>query len=142
MEKYIKSSPHNMIHLCINGVKDYQISGLAYNTTIQDPIQFTDIHDMILSFDKIFDKNGNPQSSHIKRSFQKEEKPSKYQIKPQMLCEYENYLDKKGSIATFDIIVRSRLQSTWQGIIFYQDEVIVFENMLDFIRKISFLLSI
>lgn len=142
MEKYIKSSPYNMIHLCINGVKDFQISGLAYNTTIQDPIQFSDIHDMILSFDKIFDMNGNPQSSHIKRSFQKEEKPSKFQIKPQTVCNYENYLDKKGSIATLDIIVRSRLQSTWQGIIFYQDEVIVFENLLDFIRKISFLLSI
>lgn len=70
MERYIKSTSHNMIHLCVDKVQDYQIQGVVYNNTLEEPFQFTDIHNLVLNIDKIFDQNGNPQSSQIKRSFQ------------------------------------------------------------------------
>lgn len=142
MDNYINNMPFVMIHLCIDEVDNYQIKGTAYNNTVEEPIVFQDIHDMILKVDKIFDKNGNPQSSRMKRSFQKEEKESSYQVNPKTYCEYTDYLDKKGKINTFDILVQSRRHSTWQGSLFYQEQEEKFENILELLKKLATFLSL
>lgn len=142
MERYMKSSPYNMIHLCIDEFKDLKMYGRAYNNTLDQPISFKDIHEMVLSIDEIFNKNGNPQSSQEKRSFQKEKQSAPYQPKPKMFCEYEEYLDIQGNVETFDIVIKSRRQSSWQGIVFYKDQQDSFENVLELIKKITTFLSV
>lgn len=142
MERYIRSMPFNMIHLCIDEYKDFHMSGKAYNNTLNQPISFVDIHDMVLSIDEIFNKNGNPQSSQEKRSFQKKKEFYPYQPRPKMNCPYEDYLSIHGDVATFDIVIKSRRQSSWQGIVYYQDYKEEFENVLELIKKITDFLSV
>ncbi|MBM6930856.1 hypothetical protein H5999_07300 [[Clostridium] spiroforme] len=70
MDKYIRSMPFNMMHLCIDDYIDYQIIGSLYNTS-SEMMKFSDISDIILEMEHIFNRNGNPQSSQLTRSFQK-----------------------------------------------------------------------
>lgn len=141
MDRYIRSMPFNMIHLCIDDYKDYQITGSFYTTSTTSEIQFSDINDIILEMDKIFNKNGNPQSSQITRSFHKQENIAVYQNKPQLLCQYEDILIHQGKLLTIDIVVKSRRQSSWQGIIFFQDQEIRFSTILDMIKSITIILE-
>lgn len=142
MDKYVSSMSYNIIHICIDEIEESQIKGYIYNNTLKEPVFFTDIHNLILIADELFDKNGNPQSSQIKRSFQREENKFKFQVKPSINCDCRVFLDKKGEILTFDIVVKSRSNATWQGLLFYQEEEIAFENVLQLINTISLLLKV
>lgn len=137
MIKYTKSISFNMIHVCIDKYDDYQIEGRAYNNTIESPIHFSDIHEIVLRFDDIFNKNGNPLSSSIKRSFTHTEEIGRYQNKPKTLCSYEVLEQYQGKIMDFDIVVKSRRQSTWQGSLFFDGEELAFMDILDMFKMID-----
>lgn len=141
MDKYIKSMPFNMLHLCIDQYKDYQISGTVYTTSTDKGIKFMDINEIILYMDEIFNKNGNPLSSSQKRSFTKNETVSRYQNKPPVLCSYDEIMAFQGKILTIDIVIKARRNSSWQGIIFYQNQVIVFSTILEMIKNIVKILN-
>lgn len=136
MNGYLKSMPFNMIHLCIDEWYTHQ-SGDAYNTTLVEPIYFHDILDFILKMDDVFNKNGNPLSSHLSRSFQKQDVLGLYQNHPHIVNDYCQYNHLNGKIGTFDIIVKSRRQSSWQGIIYYGKQQKSFHNILELIFQID-----
>ena len=137
MLKYAKSIPFNMIHVCIGEYDHFQMKGYAYNITIESPIEFFDIHEIILRFEEVFNKNGNPLSSHLSRSFMKQEAVGRYQNKPEVLCDWETIAKKRGKITDFDIVVQSRRQATWQGSLFFDGQEIVFQDVLEMIKIID-----
>ncbi len=137
MDRYIRSSSFNMIHLCIDHCNEYQITGRAYNNTMTEVIDFEDIPELILKIDKVFDANGNPISSQEKRSFKKEKiEESLYQNKPHIIRDYFEYSDVKGKVATIDIVVKTRMATNWQGLIFYNDHEETFNGIVDLTNKI------
>ena len=140
MDKYIRSMPFNMMHLCIDDYIDYQIIGSLYNTS-SEMMKFSDISDIILEMEHIFNRNGNPQSSQLTRSFQKQEPAGIYQNKPILKWSYEELLVHQGKLLTLDIVVKSRRQSSWQGIIFYENQEIEFPTILDMIKSITHILN-
>ncbi|MEG0365256.1 MAG: hypothetical protein RR585_00365 [Coprobacillus sp.] len=143
MDRYIKSSAFNMIHLCIDEYTEYSMKGRAYNNTIKEVVEFNDIQELFLKLDDIFDKNGNPFSSEEKRSFKKEiTKETVYQNKPETLKEYHEFLEFDGILGSLDFVVKTRLYSNWQGIIFYNDQQESFNDVVDLIEKISFFLKL
>lgn len=143
MDRYINSASFNMIHLCINEYTQYSIKGEAYNNTIPNKIEFNDIQDLFLELDKIFDTNGNPFSSEEKRSFRKEDLNEMiYHHKPSVLNDYRDFLDMKGKVGSIDIIVKTRLLSNWQGIIFYEDQQETFKDVVELIEKVTILLKL
>lgn len=137
MLKYVRSMPYNMIHLCVDEQDEYKIAGTAYNNTIEIPIQFNDIYDVILKFDDIFNHNGNPLAYNVLRSFQGAKKTGRYQNKPAMVCDYENFADLKGKITECDIVVKSRRQSNWQGCVFFGEKEFAYETVMDLIKIIE-----
>lgn len=141
MDKYIKSMPFNMMHLCIDEYQNYQIRGTLYNTSTASGTEFNDINEVILKMDEIFNRNGNPQSSSIRRSFRNNETTAVYQNKPILLCQYEDIMKHQGQYFTMDIVVKSRRQSSWQGIIFFQDCEIIFSTILDMVKHIETILN-
>lgn len=141
MNKYINSISFNIIRLCIDTYNGFNITGKAYNNTIQDFIDFHDIYEVILKMDTIFDKNGNPLSSQVRRSFQQETSIYPYQNKPAILFPYETLREHKGVLADFDIVVKARRNSTWQGSIFHENKEYEFNTILDLIKIIDFILE-
>ncbi len=141
MNKYINSIPFNMIRLCIDSYNGYKITGKAYNSTISECIDFMDIYEVILRMDRVFDHNGNPLSSQIRRSFHQEDTVYPYQNKPSTLVSYEELAKHKGKIAAFDIVVKGRRNSTWQGCVFHRDIEYTFSTILDMIKILDSLLK-
>lgn len=137
MLRYIRSMPYNMIHLCVDEQDEYKITGTAYNNTIEFPIQFNDIYDVIIKFDDIFNKNGNPLAYNVLRSFQGNTIVGQYQNKPTMICDYEKFSDLKGKITECDIVVKSRRQSNWQGCVFFGDTEFSYSTIMELIRIIE-----
>lgn len=136
MKRYMKSMPYNMIHLCIDRYDGYQISGRAYTPTLDYYIDFADLNELFLKLDHVFDKNGNPVASQSMRSFQKPEKAGKYQASPKVVKDYMELLGESGKELNVDIVVKSRRKSSWQGILFYQEEGVAFDTILELIHKI------
>ena len=137
MLKYTKSIPFNMIHVCIDQYDHFQMKGCAYNNTLESPVEFSDIHEIILRFEEVFNKNGNPLSSYSSRSFVKQEEPGRYQNKPEVLYDYDVIAQHRGKIVDFDIVVQSRRPATWQGVLFFDNKEIVFHDVLEMIKIID-----
>lgn len=131
-----------MVHLCIDHCLDCQIQGRAYNNTIKEEIIFNDIHELVLKVDSIFNTNGNPLSFEEKRSFSKKINSQVYQHKPILYNDYLDFMNYHGTIATFDIVVLTRMKSSWQGILFYQEQSIEFKDVLELIKIIIELLHL
>lgn len=140
MEQYIKSIPYNMIHICIDQYIDYQIKGRAYNPTLLTPISFNDIQDLILSIDDLFNHNGNPIASQDKRSFFHEDPTTSYSYHPEVVCNYEDFIQYKGEILTLDIVVKTRHHTSWQGLVFINGREEPFNDIIGLIRLIESLL--
>ncbi len=141
MQRYINDIPFNMIHLCIDESNEYQIKGRAYNSTIENPLYFEDMNDVFLKFDHIFDKNGNPLAWQSHRSFKQQENMTMFCYKPKEVMGYKRLLEYHGKMMTFDIVVKSRMASEWQGILYYQDQAYEYQSIGELIKKIIYALE-
>lgn len=143
MERYMRSAPYGMIHLCLDAYDEKQFAGKAYNPTIAQPIVFKDINAFFLQIDELFDRNGNPMSGSVKRQFKGVSKrQGTYQRRPPLVCDYQTLLSHKGKVLTLDFVVLTRHSVTWQGYVFIQDETYPFRDALDIYRIINKILNI
>lgn len=106
--------PLNGVRICINEKKP-AILGLAYSPLSENPIEFSDIGQLMISLDALFDKVGYPQSFQDKRSFTESESGNRYKGRPDAKTPGSDILSKSGEVATFDLVIDSRHDSSWQG---------------------------
>lgn len=142
MDRYMRSAPYSMIHVCLDDYSDHLFAGRAYNPTIEDPIVFHDINEFFLKVDELFDRNGNPMSGSVKRTFRGEAKrQNSYQRHPELCCSYESLLQYQGEVLTADLVVTTRHSVTWQGFVFYDHQTYPFKDVLEVYRIISNIIS-
>ena len=108
--------PMNMIRLCIDGYGN-DLSGRAYNKMQLVPLPFAGCGMLLLRMDDLFEQVGYPQAFQVRRTFRKQEKITGSIHMPERLMEDEEIDRQSGTCRTFDIIVQSRRQSGWQGIL-------------------------
>ena len=108
--------PMNMIRLCIDGYRE-DMSGRAYNKMQPAPLAFWGYGSLLLGMDDLFERVGYPQAFQSRRTFSKPEKPSGSIHFPERLMDDEEIGGQSGECRTFDIIVQSRRQRGWQGIL-------------------------
>ena len=137
MENYIRGQSHHMLHICVDNYCDCGIKGRIFNDTLKENVLFTDIHHIFLECENLFDRNGNPLSSQQKRSFQKGKRESSLHCYSHKYYDYRDFLNEKGKVKTFDIIVKSRNNTSWQGILFCENEKENFSSELELIKIIG-----
>lgn len=144
MDRYMRSAPYNMLHICVDVAKEGHIAGRVYNSTIEDCIVFRDVNELFLKVDRLFDRNGNPMPSSLKRSFtpRDETRPHFYQRHPAQVCDYAELLKQKGEVITLDVVVLTRHLSSWQGYLFYEDQTYEFKEVLEIVKIINKLLNL
>lgn len=107
--------PLNMFRLCIDNNKK-NIGGRAFSPLTEQTISFSDVTELLLEMDKLFDRVGYPQAFQEKRSFAEESENSNvYRGKPEAMQKNRLILEKTGKVDTYDILVVSRRNTTWQG---------------------------
>lgn len=107
--------PPNMIRLCIDQYDD-DIKGRMYSKMDAEPLKFENCCEMLLKADAMFDQYGYPQSFFDKKNFIEGRETGHY-VSPRQLQSDEVLNRQKGKLCTMDVLIRSRRQASWQGII-------------------------
>lgn len=109
--------PPNCFRVCIDN-KESDLQGRGYSPLLEGEIKFMEFRELILQMDALFDRTGYPQSFQQKRSFRKNAIPdAAYHGVPQTELTYQDMQSHSGRIATLDIMVESRRNTSWQGML-------------------------
>lgn len=109
--------PANAFRICVDKTGK-NVSGRIYTPLAKEAIPFVGV-ESLMKMDALFDKAGYPQAYQDKRSFDSdEEKSNLYSGRPNTELEPGEIVEQTGEQFTFDIVVNTRQNTSWQGIIF------------------------
>lgn len=112
-----KTYPINGVRICIDNQSE-ALWGRVYSQLFPELIPFEGINELLLKVDNLYDEVGYPQSFQEKRSFKKSESHlNQYKGMPKSLLAIDKILNEKGAFKTFDIVVITRRNASWQGYI-------------------------
>lgn len=121
MEKLENFYPVNMFRVCVNKAQG-DIGGQIFSPLSSEVITFSDIGELLLKMDKLFDKVGYPQAFQTKRTFAEEKQQGNvYRGVPSAVRNVESILSQRGTNGTYDIMVVSRRNTSWQGEVYEPD---------------------
>lgn len=107
--------PPNMIRLCIDGY-DEDIKGRIYSIMCDEPMEFDNCCEMLMKADEMFEKLGYPQAFCDSRNFITGTAKGHYELPDKPLIKDEDLQKQEGQLCTLDVLIRSRRQASWQGI--------------------------
>ncbi len=115
MEDITNCFPLNGIRICIDN-KDSNMEGRAYSPLWEACITFCGLEELLLKADKVFDEKGYPQAFQEKRSFLvQKSRPTAFRGFPSPETDEKTILSQRGMLETYDIVVESRRNTSWQG---------------------------
>ena len=114
----------NTARICIDGRRG-TVSGRVYSKLRPAPIIFSGLGEMLLEVNRMFDECGYPQAFQELRSFQDQTERAGPWKFPQPQLGDEEMEQHRGRYCTFDIVVQSRRQAGWQGILMKPDRTLV-----------------
>lgn len=118
MEEKTNCFPLNGIRICIDN-KDSNMEGRAYSPLWKACITFCGLEELLLKADKVFDEKGYPQAFQEKRSFLgKKCRPAAFRGLPSPETDEKTILSQQGMLETYDIVVESRRNTSWQGCVY------------------------
>lgn len=131
-----------VMRVCVDHLADGQLSGRVYCPCISDEaFGFTDIGNMLLQMEEIFDSRGIPGAYNKTRSFGNPRQASLVSDVMQRDEISENLVRmqaQSGSLNTFELLVTTRQNATWQGWINWSgEERERFVSALQLIRRID-----
>ena len=128
--------PMNGFRLCVDQVTE-DISGTFFSPLLEKPVSYQGCNQLLLQMDALFDEKGYPQAFQEKRSFASEKKKiASYHGIPKRKGNSKEIYSQKGKIATMDIVVSTRRNTSWQGCIFKPGN---WEKIHDFHGEMQFL---
>ena len=114
---YKNRYPISGFRICID---DYELEmkGRLYSPLWIGQVDFNDINQLLLKVDATYDDIGYPQAFQVKRSFNKGEKNTNgYKGIPTPVSKVEDILKEQGKLKSFDVVVTTRRNTSWQGYI-------------------------
>lgn len=133
--------PQNAFRVCVDLIEE-DISGRIYSPLSEKMIPFAGIGEILVKMDELFDCCGYPQAFQNKRSFDTvKEQKNLYRGLPEKLQNTEDILSHYGKEGTFDLLVKSRQNASWQGVL-YDDEGNVLKEFDGEIGLLSILMEL
>lgn len=131
---------NSSLRICVDRVNGSAAAGRVYACRLTAPILFEDISSLALRLDRVFDQQNFPQAFQNSRTFLREndwEESAVSDLSEGMNEEMVNA--QYGAIATFEILMVSRRNSSWQGMIDWLDggERQSFYGYLELLRLVS-----
>lgn len=111
-EKYY---PLNAFRICADTIGE-DVEGRVFSPLKAECIPFRGMGELLVKMDELFDRVGYPQAFQDKRSFDKDkERTNLYRGIPDGELKPGDIISNTGKIRTFDIVVTSRKNTSWQG---------------------------
>ena len=124
-----KYYPLNAFRICADKLGD-DVEGRVFSPLKAEAIHFSGMADLLVKMDALFDKVGYPQAFQNKRSFDSgKELSNLYRGIPESAIPPEEILKQSGNCKTYDVLIHSRKNTSWQGELY--DEKSVFLNSFD-----------
>ncbi len=126
----------NGVVICINGRNESSYSGEIFHHYSEKPEPFTDLSQMTLRMEHLFDELNYPFPGTTDRNFITRGKEYRPQQERTIDMTDEELLQKHGDIGTFIIRVQHRQNSTWQGRITWmeEDKTVKFRSVWEMIK--------
>lgn len=113
-----KHYPVNAFRLCVDSVQE-DIKGYIFSPLQAEKIAFSGLGEALVKMDELFDKCGYPQAFQDKRSFQADRnRQNLYKGTPGREQDTDFIVGQNGKKSTFDIVVRTRQNTSWQGTLY------------------------
>ena len=112
--------PANGFRICVD-TEEQDMAGRIYSLLVPEVITYSGWNEFFLKMDAVFDQVGYPQAFQEKRSFTGGTKAASYQGSPKLLQPYEAVTHERGLLWTVDVVVISRRDTSWQGIVYDLD---------------------
>lgn len=127
----------NMARICIDECQG-RITGRVYSKPWPTPINFFGLGEMVVAMDRMFDKYRYPQAFQERRSFREPTGRAGPWRMPEARLSDMEMEHQQGRRYTFDIVVQSRRQSGWQGLLMQTDRTILtrFNNERELLKSI------
>lgn len=135
--------PSAALYICVDSNDNDQLQGKVYSQRITAPLSFSNLTQMILLLDHLFDLQKFPQAFQRARTFLPSNAKTSLQI-PVAACPEEGIpleaaQSAVGAIGALTLYVLSRRNATWQGTVDWQDgaQPEDFESALQLIHMID-----
>ena len=112
--------PANGFRICVD-TEEQDMAGRIYSLLVPEVITYSGWNELFLKMDAVFDQVVYPQAFQEKRSFTGGTKAASYQGSPKLLQPYEAVTHERGLLWTVDVVVISRRDTSWQGIVYDLD---------------------
>ncbi|MBS7302820.1 MAG: hypothetical protein KIG50_01615 [Lachnospiraceae bacterium] len=120
-----KNYPLNAFRICADKVID-DVAGRAFCPLTAECIAFSGMGELLVKMDELFDRVGYPQAFQDKRSFDNDkERSNLYRGIPEKERASLDIVSQLGEQTTFDVLVNSRKNTSWQGSIYQVDGTFV-----------------
>lgn len=113
---------NSYLRFCIDRACDHEVGGRVFSQRFLHPVDFTDLGNLVLFLEDVFDYQNYPQAFQSTRIIVESksdlslaaEEPGAGMTPPVVRAAH-------GSVATFDVLVVSRRSSSWQGSVDWLD---------------------
>lgn len=142
MERRSGNREPSTLRICIDKASAAVMEGRVLGMRLSQPIEFSDLGDMMLRVDELLNRQGFPQAYQKARVFL--EKPPQPPIPEDEEGMSEQAVKAaRGAVFTCDLLIRTRQNSTWQGAVDWLDgsEIARFFSALELLRMIDARLS-
>ena len=124
------------LRVCLD---DRNFGGRIEGQRVREPIYFSDINDFMVQVDTLLDVQKFPRAFQKIRSFTEKEQPDVPAVlsKNQLREVGEEDL-QAGKYATFNLLIRTRQNASWQGQVDWLDgqPPLQFESTLEFVKQL------
>ena len=129
----------NGIVLCIEQRRGSELAGRFYHRYSAEPIAFSDLGQMTLLMEKLYDDLQFPFAGTNERRFSDSATAPRMRQEKEERMSDDQLLQKHGDIGTFIVRVQHRQNSSWQGRITWmeEDKTICFRSVWEMIKLIE-----
>ena len=119
---------NSTLRVCIDSVKGRTISGRVLSRRLTEPYHFPDLNSFVLQMEAVFDAQKFPQAYHRLRTFLPAGDKSTLAAEDLASGMSEEAVNAgRGEVATVELRVMSRRNSTWQGTVNWLDSSVIQE---------------
>lgn len=131
---------NSSLRVCVDRIQGQTVGGRVYSRRLTEPLAFSDMSGLALRLEDVFDRQRFPQAFLRSRTFLPgETEEGIAAAEPSQGMSDEMVLAQRGELATFEVLVISRRNASWQGFVEWTDsgERQKFASFLELLRLLK-----